>query len=390
MKKMVLAILMVSMTFSLAYSYAEDEKPGKAAAKEIAERVKTQKTSSSDQDLLVNEIADYAKKAGDTHPDDPDAVKKAVKEKLDEIKERKSMGQGKNRKPGGKNAKEIEDWINDLAKEMKTEGVIMIPGLKESGMLAKATGTGRTTGHIADLALENNTERSIHADIGPFFIPVTGKYQPYLVPSSTIVTVPPHSGLSVSLDGLCADIHMPPVPAGMPMVPVHEWISPRPVREGWEPEESAGWVSNPGSVITVPGTDESLLYSIDLSKHPDEAAPLLFQMATRITEAYDSLKNEGKIDTPFSQNPDKERESVIQQTFWISAAALTGVAYKLDDFAKKTEEQFEKSTGKNVRNLPEEEKKQLENGISGFWETFQAVGAEAKVLSSGSLKNNPD
>ena len=105
-------------------------------------------------------------------------------------------------------------------------------------------------------------------------------------------------------------------------------------------------------------------------------------MINLITDAYDNLKETGKISTPFSNTPPKERESVIQQTFWITAAALTGTGYKIDDFAKRTEEQFEETTGQKIQKLKPEQKKELDAGVADFWNTFQAVGVEAKVIAS--------
>ncbi len=389
-KGIFIGILFISLISNSLLLSAEEEKTGVKAGKDISERVKTQETSSSDQELLVEEIAEFARKAGESHPDDPDAVKKAVKEKLDEIMERETKGQGKSRKPGGKSNKEIKEWAKKLKKELINEKVVSLPRLNETALLAVATGTGRTSGHIANLTVENKSGTPVHADIGPFFIPATDRYQPYLVPGIQTITAEPMSAVTVKLEGWCADIHRPPVPQGASMIPVGQWISPERIQNDWSPSVSAGWKNNPESILVFPGTDRPLPYSVDLTKNPGQAVPLLFEMADRIAEAYDHMKGEGRIRTPFSGNPEKERESVIQQTFWISAAALTGVAYKLDGFSGKTKEQFELNSGEKFRDLPKKEKDQLESGISDFWQTFQAVGVEAKILSAESLKKGSD
>ena len=95
---------------------------GTKAADDIVERVETQKTSSTDQEKLVKEISEAAKKAGEDHPDDADAVKKAVKDKLDEIRDRQSRGN----KPGGKRNKEVREWVKQLKRELMDEGYVTL------------------------------------------------------------------------------------------------------------------------------------------------------------------------------------------------------------------------------------------------------------------------
>jgi IPT/TIG domain len=86
----------------------------------IAERVESQETNSSDQDKLVKEISEAAKKAGQDHPNDADAVKKDVKDKIDEIIKRKSSGN----KPGGDSNKEVKEWAKKLKRELLDKNLI--------------------------------------------------------------------------------------------------------------------------------------------------------------------------------------------------------------------------------------------------------------------------
>ncbi|MBK7426461.1 MAG: DUF4157 domain-containing protein [Saprospiraceae bacterium] len=122
-------------------------------------------------------------------------------------------------------------------------------------------------------------------------------------------------------------------------------------------------------------------YSIHIPK--DSAminAPLLFDAIDKIIRTTDSLKTNGLINTPFSGNSEREREAVIQQTFWSYSAALHDEPYTKEDFSEKLVEQFEEASGQSVSTAPAQVQEQLNQGVDDFWNTFQLVGAEAKVL----------
>lgn len=211
---------------------------------------------------------------------------------------------------------------------------------QNNALQIRATGTGRTTGHIANLSLYNPTPAPLTFTLSPCYIPSGGQYQPYIVPTVTTATVPPGATANIPVKGYCTDIFTPPVPSGHTMPPFSDW--------------------------TTPGQD------------PTSAA--LLDAIGNISTAYDNLKNEGSITTPFSGNPEKERESVIQQTFWIYAAGLSGRKYTKEDFKTNTIKQFETSTGLNFEKTDEKTQSNVYTGIDQFWNTFSAVGTEAKVL----------
>lgn len=272
------------------------------------------------------------------------------------------------------------------------------PGWKPpAGLDLTARGTGRTTGHIATLTVSNLSDKPITAELGPFFIPTFNKYQPYIVPAPAPVNVPPFTTINIPLTGFCADIHRPPVPEGEAMPPIQSWVKPAPLASTWTPSPDKGWTPLPADFCispatgqasalncllpAIPGADTPLSHSINPNQHPEEAAPLLMEGISRITAAYDNMRKEGLIATPFSQNMEKERESVIQQTFWIYCAGLTGQEYKVEDFRQNTIKQFESSTGRDFEKAPADVRQNIDQGVDDFWNTFQAVGVEAKVLA---------
>ncbi|HAQ38787.1 MAG TPA: hypothetical protein DCX89_04945 [Saprospirales bacterium] len=270
-----------------------------------------------------------------------------------------------------------------------------------AGIKAKATGTGRTTGHIADLKLTNVTDEKYQTSLGPFYIPSSGKYQPYIVPGQIDITVPPHGTYNIPINGYCTDIHKPPVGSGEDLPPVTSWIIPDVITNQWEPDENDGWVpkiitvqpseekdENLDNILTlIPGTDQPLTHTIDQYKFPGATAPVLLKSIVLISTAFDSLKNSNNILTPFSGNPDKERESVIQQTFWIFASGVSGDEYSKNQFEAKMTEQFENKTGRSITKLPKEDKEKFDQGVDDFWNSFNLVGTEAKVISATNQHN---
>lgn len=288
----------------------------------------------------------------------------------------------------------------------------------------RATGTGRTTGHIADITLKNPTDQPVKVQFGPspkdanaLFIPSDGKYQPYIVPYLPAVTIAPGGTADIPVQGFCTDIRLPPVPDGVEMPPISSWVSsappvvPEPVNspDGTEPATlvvptrsglpldqavsilealptipALSGVDCPEGLLapapTIPGSDRPITTPVDPDQHPGLATPLLLDAINRISEAYDELRPKGAISTPFSGNPEKEREAVIQQTFWRYNAALRGEPYEKKDFQDNTVRQFEQNSGKKYADIPKPQQEKMDLGVDDFWNTFEAVGAEAKIL----------
>lgn len=262
------------------------------------------------------------------------------------------------------------------------------------GKKVKVTGTGQTTGHIADLSIFNDTDEEYKTSLGPFYIPSSGKYQPYIVPAQINVTVPPGATINIPLAGYCTDIHKPPVGSGEDLPPVTSWIIPDMITDQWEPDEKKGWVpviisvqlseekgENLDNIVTlIPGTDQPLTHTIDQYKYPGATAPVFLKAIDLIITSFDSLKNINNILTPFSGNPEKEREAVIQQTFWIFTSGISGDEYTKDQFEAKMTGQLENQTGKSITMIPKESKEKFDQGVDDFWNAFNLVGAEAKVM----------
>lgn len=255
-------------------------------------------------------------------------------------------------------------------------------------LLYAVKGTGRTTGHVITLTVQNPTAKTCTFDLPACYIPPTGKYQPYVVPHPAAITVGPGGIVEVPLQGFCTDIHRPPVPVGESVVPVSSWVFPDPAvpAESYFVADSSAWTPiAPNAVSTVvpviPGTDTHWPYTLDTEKDPGATAGIFLDVINRIRQQYDVMREQNLITTPFSGNADKERESVIQQTFWIYTAAITGTGYDKENFTQQTVKQYETYSGKPISAAPPETKEKMEEGIDQFWGTFQAVGVEAKIIA---------
>ena len=276
-----------------------------------------------------------------------------------------------------------------------------------SGQKIKATGTGNTTGHIATLSVTNSSSLPLKINEQVVYIPSDGAYQPYVarIPETTI---PPKGTTDIPVNGYCADVHTPPVPNGTGMPPLDNWIPvgdasqpipngttniiPNPTKPGFTPTDIPGLINSPGYtpdtpgaegdiVTNWPGTDIPVGGVIDPKKYPEDFAPVIVDILDHIEIAADIILNNDEYPTPFANDPVKERESVIQQTFWIAIADITGDEYNYGDFTEKVYDQFQTTTGKSVAVLPMEQKEQVDTGIEDFWKVFTATGVEAKVIS---------
>jgi hypothetical protein len=183
----------------------------------------------------------------------------------------------------------------------------------------------------------------------------------------------------VPIEGYCADVRRPPVPEGEPLPPPGDWIVPTGAAGPIAVPPRAGAAAAGRALI--PGTDSAVPRAVDPALEPIVAAPLLFAAIREIERATTELQESGALQTPFSSNPDREREAVAQQTFWLFAAELENRPYTQEEFTERLAAQYEERTGVPIAAAPKEDRERLEVGASDFWTAFELVGAEAKVLA---------
>ena len=337
----------------------------------------------------------------------------------------RAADEGKKTANGKDNKKAIKEYID------KTHSAT---AKKVFNLNFVATGTGRTTGHIADLTITNNSDYYISLIPETVFIPSKNRYQSYVSHVPDLVTIAPGTTATIPIHGYCADPHIPPVPNNESMPSPSEWIptnvspeggfeldgnppmipepmnppggstgpphhtipihvSDAPTLPSFDPEMINIVKSSPGFTedndsgteseiqITFPGTTEEVGGTIDPEKDPEIFAQVTIEALFQIIANVDTIQNSGLFITPFSNDREKEKEALIQQAFWIFVAGLVGNEYEKEDFTNNVYKQFETATGKSVTSLPPEQKEQVDGGVDNFWTVYVAVGAKAKVIN---------
>lgn len=245
--------------------------------------------------------------------------------------------------------------------------------------LIKATGTGRTTGHIANLSLSNDSDAPVALPALAFFIPSGGKYQAYVGRIEPGQILPPGTGSTVEVRGFCATVRRPPVPAEAPIPPAETWqVATGEFTDFTFPAGTP--FRQPGRAL-IPGSNDALPGAVSIDREPGTAAPLLLAAVQHIEQAAARLQQSGELQTPFSANPEREREAVIQQTFWMFAAELENDPYTQEEFTRVLEAQYETGTGVALADAPEQDRERIKQGSDDFWAAFELVGVEAKVLN---------
>lgn len=256
----------------------------------------------------------------------------------------------------------------------------------------KVRGTGQTIGQVLLLEIKNRDNNSSgRLTIGPALVPGKGKTQAYVIPGPTEVEVPPGGTITVPIDGVCIDPDKPPLGSGDKGTDFGDWISVNPLPDDWEPSPTTGWEPDLGSPLLNPVTENDLNHVIDIATYPEEVADLIGDYVVRIIDTYDYLSSVGEISTPITDRPLDERNAVIQQLVWKTAAALSGDEFTQTEWGERIFDQLPESG----ENLNEEEKEDINEGIEDFWNTATLVGVEAKVISTeptspGSAIFSPD
>ncbi len=283
-------------------------------------------------------------------------------------------------------------------------------GVANNGVHMVATGTGQTTWHIANMSIHNTTDGPVMLAQEIFYIASDGSNQSYVGWPEGSVVILPGQRIVVPVYGYCADVHTPPVRNGEPMPSRTSWIpvGSMPTTTGGgetltvrvneiQPVPSFTPADIPGitsgdeyqpsrypetgkTVITWPGTAIPVGGTLRPGSRPQVIASVLVPTLKAIETAAALILADKRYPTPFSADSLREFTSVVQQTFWIFTGALSGDEYQEDDFREKVYDQFQTNTQTNVRSLPEDQRKELDQGIAQFWNSFSATGVEAKVL----------
>lgn len=265
---------------------------------------------------------------------------------------------------------------NEAMLPVVTQGYEVPEGIQ----LYRPRGTGRTTGHIATITVENNSDEAFELPSTMFYVPSGNSgIQGYVgrpVPGHSIAA---GATADIPIEGYCSTVRLPPAPDGADLPPPQEWIVA--TGEMGPVTIAPGETARPPGKALVPGTDTPLPRAISQADEPLVAVPLLFAAITEIERATAKLQESGELVTPFAADPGREREAVNQQTFWIFAAELENEPYTREEFTERLEAQYESNTGVPITEAPEEDQERVQQGADDFWGAFTLVGAEAKVIN---------
>ena len=247
----------------------------------------------------------------------------------------------------------------------------------DDNLRVRVKGTGQTIGHVLLLEVKNRDKNNPgKIRVTPSLVPGKGKTQAYFITDHIEREVPPGGEITLPLEGVCIDPDKPPLGSGDKGTNFDDWISINPLPDDWEPDPTAGWEPDPGSPLLNPVTESDLNHSIDIVSHPEEIADLIGVYIGRIIDTYDYLSAVGEISTPYTNRPSEERNAIIQQLVWRTAASLSGDEFTQTDWEDRIFDQLPDSGG----DLSEEEREEVHSGVDDFWNTATLVGVEAKVL----------
>jgi hypothetical protein len=241
--------------------------------------------------------------------------------------------------------KKLKERINKVKEDMKQLAFVPVfpTELDPEKVRMTLAGTKETIGHVANLNLANQTDETFLIRIPPTILASkTGKVQNYALTHPMEITLGPKETRAIPLTGVCLDARVPP--AG--------------------PEDK----------------DELSLLDPTTPDFESTWKPLLVGTQT-VIHTTQELQKQGVYKTPYSKNPRKEFDTIVQWTAWLFVSTMQGKPVTKEDLSKKVFEQAEGARGP----LPPEKKEEFKEGVDDIWDAIQLTGASAKVLPSGTV-----
>jgi len=227
--------------------------------------------------------------------------------------------------------KKLKDELQQLAFAFPTK-------LDPEKVSISIAGTKETIGHVATLTLINHSDEAFFIRIPPTILASkTGKVQNYALTQTVETTLGPRETKAIPLTGICLDARVRP--AG--------------------PEDK----------------DELMLLdpeTLDANWRTQLGGALAVKKTTR------ELQRKGVYKTPYSPQPEKERDTLDEWTTWLFVSILKGNPITKMDLKKKV---YEKAG-----EITPEKKEKLDPGVNDLWYAIKLTGAEAKVFSEGTEK----
>jgi hypothetical protein len=221
--------------------------------------------------------------------------------------------------------------------------------LSASGKVkVETSGTGETIGHIADLKIQNLTDRPLTCAIPPMILESgSGKNQHYACPTGQTVALNPHQTQTVPMNGVCLNRNKPPVAKGV-------------IGDLVMNEANPSGPQNPNSHLPAADADK-----------------LLRSCAAKFTAA-DQLQKSGALKNLPYHDPQKQKDIVVQWSTWsdpqICQIVGTTPATK-EDLKKVVYKQIEEQGP-----MSPAIRKKVDQGIDTIFEKVELTTAKAKDL----------
>lgn len=228
------------------------------------------------------------------------------------------------------------------------------PRIASGELKVAIAGTGKTSGHVADLRITNTTKSPASLTIPPMVLEsVSGKTQHYAIPGGAEATIAAGKTKVVPVDGVCLVRNKPPVGRGV----------------------ADDLLINEGGPEGVTGL-----------KLPAKDVRSMLKIATSATRAAEQLEKNGALkEIPYS-NPDKREEIVVQWSVWSNPelSSLTGVP-------PASREDLQKVVYKQMSGtMTPSKKKIVDEGIETIFEKVELTSERAKDLEGPAPLNIAD
>ncbi|MBK7408185.1 MAG: hypothetical protein IPJ40_09040 [Saprospirales bacterium] len=259
------------------------------------------------------------------------------------------------------------------------------------GMEARASGTGRTTGHVITLTLLNTTGEYIDTEIGPLVIPSDGNYQGYVINDIYPVTIPAFGYVVVPMNGYCTDFSRLELPNGSMVFDKDDWIEvdypidvPGPDWNlkslGFEPytvEEETEMV------VTYPGTNMAFTYRVDIDQYLSSTATMLVDAVNRIEQTYDQwIETEHTTTVLEVMEAQEMRSTVVQHVFWYYTSLLRGKPYDLHYLTEVITDETEVGVNTSSEHYAQTTLAQVQEETENVWSVLMLIGNDAKILKN--------
>jgi len=196
----------------------------------------------------------------------------------------------------------------------------------EEGWHFAAIATGKTTGHIGDLIINNKTEKANTIWLGSYIIPPENGKQGYAILKEEIeqVEIKPGDSLVHKLNGYCINVELTPVAEKEAFPHYLKWLSTK--------NFDTAFVEQWNQADEKP---ERLNFNSQL----EQAAPIILEAVKKLEDQYYTWKSPLQIPDIYPDNADVVKEAIIQQAVWQFTAALQGKPYTFPQFEESIVQQ---------------------------------------------------